>query len=221
MTFRQRNHQRKAGIRNAARANRSENNREVIVQGVRPAGHESLILVPTIVKPSVAKYSYSADTADPFHVDAENRALFFIIMGKPRTKMSSNIGRNGGRYSKSSIYMREFASVVRNLLMHKIGHIPDWFLGRDDVLVEFTYVYKTPRSDTARLATVGDLDNLCKFTCDALDHLKLYTDDSAISSISVKKRFAKKMNRFKKYTEHGATFVRMSIDNFADEELMR
>ena len=82
---------RKAGIRNAARANRSENNREVIVQGVRPAGHESLILVPTIVKPSVAKYSYSADTADPFHVDAENRALFFIIMGKPRTKMSSNI----------------------------------------------------------------------------------------------------------------------------------
>lgn len=91
LTFRQRNHQRKAGIRNAARANRSENNREVIVQGVRPAGHESLILVPTIVKPSVAKYSYSADTADPFHVDAENRALFFIIMGKPRTKMSSNI----------------------------------------------------------------------------------------------------------------------------------
>jgi hypothetical protein len=94
-----------------------------------------------------------------------------------------------------------------------------WTRRRDDVLVDFTYVYKTPRSNTARLATVGDLDNLCKFTCDALDHLKLYTDDSAISSISLRKRFST-MNRFQRYAEHGATFVRISIDDFADDEFM-
>ena len=207
---------RSAGRRNAANAAIANNRQEVQIIGARPAGAQSTTVFPSNCRTCRSRshpFYFTADTADACYFNAEIGELGFVVRGNPKAQGRSNMNRSSGhRYNKSIPFQKEFASVVQNLLVLRLGSVPSRFQNAERIRIDLTFVFRNTHNPKSSLTTVGDIDNLVKFVYDGLDNLALFQDDSAVSSGFNKKRFAHDSTVYNDYSASGATIVRISID---------
>ena len=208
---------RSAGRRNAANAAIANNRQEVQIIGARPAGAQSTTVFPSnrrTCRSSSHPFYFTADTADACYFNAEIGELGFVVMrGNPKAQGRTNTNRSSGqRYNKSIPFQKQFASVVQNLLVLRLGRVPSRFQNAERIRIDPTFVFRNTHNPNSSLTTVGDIDNLVKFVYDGLDNLALFQDDSAVSSGFNKKRFAHDSTVYNDYSASGATIVRISID---------
>ena len=186
---------RSAGRRNAANAAIANNRQEVQIIGARPAGAQSTTVFPSnrrTCRSSSHPFYFTADTADACYFNAEIGELGFVVRGNPKAQGRSNMNRSSGhRYNKSIPFQKEFASVVQNLLVLRLGRVPSRFQNAERIRIDLTFVFRNTHNPKSSLTTVGDIDNLVKFVYDGLDNLALFRDDNAVSAGSFnKERFA-------------------------------
>jgi Holliday junction resolvase RusA-like endonuclease len=184
---------RSAGRRNAANAAIPSNRQEVQIIGARPAGDQSTAVFPSNRTLFRSPFYFAADTADACYFNAEIGELGFVVMrGNPKAQGRTNTNRSSGqRYNKSIPFQKQFASVVQNLLVLRLGRVPSRFQNAERIRIDPTFVFRNTHNPNSSLTTVGDIDNLVKFVYDGLDNLALFRDDNAVSAGSFnKERFA-------------------------------
>lgn len=111
--------------------------------------------------------------------------ITFSIHGTPLYKQRSARGRNGNQYNPSKRDEAAFRSAVDGLLSDRLGRIglqrPHFAAG---VSLTVHALYQFPQSSNHKLP---DIDNLLKFTLDALGHGFLYQDDCQVVRVYASK----------------------------------
>jgi Holliday junction resolvase RusA-like endonuclease len=111
-------------------------------------------------------------------------AMYFEVAGRPVPKKRAARGRNNNCYNPSQPEEREFASVVNDTFLGRLGRIPA-FQRTLALAVDVCFVF--PNQGSSIVAT-ADIDNLCKFVLDALNGV-LYHDDRQIVMLKASKLF--------------------------------
>jgi Holliday junction resolvase RusA-like endonuclease len=90
----------------------------------------------------------------------------------------------GGETTPSQYEEREFASVVTDIFVERLGRVPT-FQRTSALTVDVHFLF--PDQGSSIFAT-ADIDNLCKFVLDALNGI-LYNDDRQIVTLKASKLF--------------------------------
>lgn len=137
-------------------------------------------------RPSKHPAKFCFDGTDPF--SAGENGVDFIIRGKPLPQQRDRIGKNGARYNPSKRDQQQaFNAVCKALFQEKGRRIP--FISKG-VEVSVSILYGFPSTKKQNIHTKADIDNLLKFTLDALGEGRtFYHDDGQVTGASVKKCF--------------------------------
>jgi Holliday junction resolvase RusA-like endonuclease len=111
-------------------------------------------------------------------------AVYFEVNGRPVPKKRAAWGRNNNCYNPSQSEEREFASVVNDTFVGRLGQVPSF---HHTLALAIDVCFKFPNQGTSIMAT-ADIDNLCKFVLDALNGV-LYHDDRQIVTLKASKLF--------------------------------
>ena len=152
---------RSAGRRNAANAAIPSNRQEVQIIGARPAGDQSTAVFPSNRTLFRSPFYFAADTADACYFNAEIGELGFVVMrGNPKAQGRTNTNRSSGqRYNKSIPFQKQFASVVQNLLVLRLGRVPSRFQNAERILIDPTFVFRNTHNPSRGIKShTGDRD---------------------------------------------------------------
>ena len=109
----------------------------------------------------------------------------FSVTGKPTPQYRDRQSRSGNRYNPSKDLQNHFREVVRDAHINKFGTTMEMF-GREVPLHIKLQYYLPPKSSEAIIITEADLDNLTKFTLDALSGV-VYVNDGQVCGIDCSK----------------------------------
>jgi Holliday junction resolvase RusA-like endonuclease len=110
--------------------------------------------------------------------------VYFEVAGRPLHKKRAARGKNNNCYNPSRSEEKEFASVVKDIFVERLGRVPT-FQRTLALTVDVRFLF--PDRGSSIFAT-ADIDNLCKFVLDALNGI-LYNDDRQIVTLNSSKLF--------------------------------
>jgi Holliday junction resolvase RusA-like endonuclease len=125
---------------------------------------------------------FKSSSVDPF--EYSHHQISLCVHGKPRSQGRDRHGWNLTRYNPSKSMQKEFRMVVEEICQHHLGRVPNF----GTALLRATFQYRFPPPVKGMIQNTADIDNLCKFTLDAMNGV-LYNDDGQIVSIIADKAF--------------------------------
>ena len=156
---------------------------------------------------------FKVDPSDPFYSMVNGWS--FIIRGKPLPQQRNRWGKGGHIYPPSKKDQAEFNSACQELFASKEEALPR-IADKVIVTMELRYAFPYKFGGEQNLWSHADIDNLCKFTLDALGHNKtFYHDDRQVKKVQMEKCFD---NR---YGSEGFTRVKVFFKRpFATDEVI-
>lgn len=126
------------------------------------------------------------DKADPFYI--YHNGLSFIIRGKPLPQQRPKWG-SGRLFPPSKKDQIDFNSTCQELFAAKQMSIPS-VKDKVDVILELRYGFAAQKQKEQHIWSCADVDNLCKFTLDAMGYNRtFYHDDRQVTKVSMEKCF--------------------------------
>ncbi len=132
-----------------------------------------------------------------FYVDEDDYCglskdgIYFSISGKPVPQKRDRSNRNGNRYNPSKRQQQQFKECCKNLFLSHTGKQPPKFDANQALKLSLVYYLRHPkngRPDVLNRCSQADLDNLNKFTLDAMVGL-FYADDVQVTELITKKSY--------------------------------
>ncbi len=146
-------------------------------------GNETTAIYPTLRTPETYRrngYRFHARLQDPFEWrnDEKMLGLMMMIRGRPIPEARPATGRNGNVFVPTRGARLELASTIRNLLFEEFHHHPQEFRSHRAIKMFATFAYPSGTNSNS----VGDVDNLTKFTKDALEAAGVIANDRDIET---------------------------------------